>query len=85
MFLNLRPDNENPITLTAYIRITSNMSVSSSFFYYSLFQKHSKHNVFKPLRTDAPAMFCIFRILALYVDITGINFNMNLSSERYSC
>ena len=35
-------------------------------FHYLLFQKHSKHNVFNPFRTNAPVMFCVFPIFALF-------------------
>ena len=75
MLLNLRQDNGNLIILVAYVRRTWSMSVSFSFSL--LFQKHYKHNVFNPFRTIGPVMFNVFHTLAAYVDTSGIHFNMN--------
>ena len=34
------------------------------------------------IRFDAPVMFCVFGILALYAGISGINCNMNMSAVQ---
>ena len=59
------------------------MSVSCIFSLLTV-QKHYKHNIFNPFRTNPPVMFCVFRILVPFVDTSGINCNINWSSGCYS-
>ena len=63
----------NLIALVAYVRLTA-ICQFHLVFHYLIFQKHYKHNVFNPFQTNPPVMFSVSRILAPYVDTSGINF-----------
>ena len=76
LWLRVQLESLNPIALVAYVGILATCRFHLVFHYLFL-QKHSKHNVFNPFRINAPVMFCVFRILASYVDISGIICNMN--------
>ena len=69
--------NGNSIALVGYVRITCNMSVSSSFSNNYFFKNTPSIMCLIRFEPMLLSCFCIFRFLTTYVDISGINCRMN--------